>query len=112
MGLNKNSTRYYSNIQEKHVAKVLNGKQNVNSGATKWVKGDCSVQDILIECKTVMTPKNSYTVKKDVLSKLKQETYMMGKQHCALSFNFEPNGECFYVLSEKFFKELLETYLP
>ena len=108
MGLNKNSTRYYSNIQEKHVAKVLNGKQNVNSGATKWIKGDCSVQNILIECKTVMTPKNSYTVKKDILQKLNNEAFSMGKSNCALAFNFEPNGECFYVINERFFRELLE----
>ena len=106
--VNKNCTRYFSDKQEKHVAKTLGGKQNVNSGATKWIKGDVQIDDILIECKTVMTPKNSYTVKKDILQKLNNEAFSMGKSNCALAFNFEPNGECFYVRNERFFRELLE----
>jgi hypothetical protein len=36
------STRYYSDIQEKRIAKAVNGKQTANSGATKWSKGDVS----------------------------------------------------------------------
>ena len=36
--MNKNSTRYYSNKQEKRVAKTLNGKKQSNSGATAFVK--------------------------------------------------------------------------
>lgn len=35
--MNKNSTRYYSNRQEKQVAKSIGGKQTPNSGATKFV---------------------------------------------------------------------------
>ena len=34
--MNKNSTRYFSNKQEKHVAKAVGGKQVANSGATKY----------------------------------------------------------------------------
>lgn len=108
MGINKSCTRYFSDKQEKHVAKTLGGKQNVNSGATKWIKGDVQINDILIECKTVMTAKNSYSIKKDILQKLNNEAFSMGKSHIALAFNFEPNGECFYVINERFFKELLE----
>ena len=33
--MNKNSTRYFSNKQEKHIAKELGGKQTANSGAYK-----------------------------------------------------------------------------
>ena len=32
--MNKNSTRYFSTKQEKHVAKKLGGKRTPNSGAT------------------------------------------------------------------------------
>ena len=38
--MNKNSTRYYSNKQEKHIAKVVNGKLTSNSGAGLFKKGD------------------------------------------------------------------------
>ena len=36
--MNKNSTRYYSNKQEKRVAKILNGKKQSNSRATAFAK--------------------------------------------------------------------------
>ena len=36
--MNKNSTRYFSNKQEKHIAKELGGKQTANSGATPFYK--------------------------------------------------------------------------
>lgn len=32
------STRYFSNKQEKHVAKSLKGRQTANSGATPFYK--------------------------------------------------------------------------
>ena len=32
--MNKQCTRYFSNKQEKHVAKAVGGKQTANSGAT------------------------------------------------------------------------------
>ena len=37
--MNKSSTRYFSNKQEKHIAKELGGKQTANSGATPFYKG-------------------------------------------------------------------------
>ena len=45
----KYSNRFYSNQQEKKVAKALNGKQTANSGATKFVKGDINVNNFLLE---------------------------------------------------------------
>lgn len=36
--MNKNSTRYYSNMQEKHIAKAVNGRLQPNSGATMFSK--------------------------------------------------------------------------
>ena len=35
---NKNSTRYYSSKQEKKIAKTVDGKVQVNSGATLFSK--------------------------------------------------------------------------
>lgn len=103
-------TRYYSSRQEKQVAKIVGGKVNANSGAAPFVAGDVVDDNILIECKTTTKETNSYTVKKTILDKIKQEAYQMGKDHAVVAFNFEPNGENFFILSTKFYKELLELY--
>lgn len=99
-------TRYYSNKQEKYVANKVDGYQTVNSGATRFKKGDISCPDILIECKTSVTEKNSFSVKKDILDKLKQESFSMGKDNCVLVFNFGPGTKNYYILDEKYFLEL------
>lgn len=106
--MNENSTRYYSNRQEKQVAKALNGRQTANSGATDFVKGDILTNDFLIECKTTMTPKKSFAIKKEWLDKNRQEMFAMNKSYNALAFNFEPDGKNYYVIDEKLFKYLKE----
>ena len=108
MTKNTNSTRYYSSQQEKYVAKKLGGKVNANSGATDFIKGDVLVNDILVECKTVMQKKNSVSIKKEWLDKLKKEAFSTNKIYRMLAFNFEPNGEMFYILDEKFIYSIIE----
>ena len=98
-------TRYYSNKQEKYVANKVDGYQTSNSGATRFKKGDISCPDILIECKT-----NSFSVKKEVLDKLKQEAFAMGKDNCVLVFNFGPDTKNYYILDENYFLELYKKY--
>lgn len=102
------NTRKYSNIQEKQVAKILNGKKNVNSGATAFIKGDVQLQNFLIECKTVTQPKSSVSIKHDWLIKLKKEAFAMNKPYSMLAFNFEPGGKNFYVLDENFIKYIID----
>ena len=63
MTRNRLSTRYYSQKQESNVAKLVDGKQTPNSGATPFIKGDVTTKDFIIECKTTMTNKDSYSVK-------------------------------------------------
>lgn len=106
--MNKNSTRYYSNRQEKQVAKSIGGKQTANSGATKFVKGDILTDNFLIECKTTLTPKKSFAIKKEWLDKNRQEMFAMNKSYNALAFNFEPDGKNYYVIDERLFKYLKE----
>ena len=103
-------TRYYSSRQEKQVAKIVKGKVNANSGAAPFVAGDVVVENILIECKTTTKQTNSYTIKKTILDKIKQEAYQMGKDHAVVAFNFEPNGENYFILNTKFYKQLLDLY--
>ena len=100
-------TRFYSNKQEKKVAKVLNGKQVANSGATKFNKGDVVTDNWLIECKTCTKEKRSFTIKEDWLIKNKEEAFDMGKDYNALAFNFGPDTQNYYVIDEYTFKELI-----
>ena len=100
-------TRFFSNRQEKAVAKVIKGKQVSNSGATAFNKGDVSNDDWLIECKTSVTEKQSFSIKRYWLRKNKEEAFAMGKEYNALCFDFGDNGNRYYVIDEKTFKEVL-----
>ena len=53
----KNTTKYNSNKQEKRVAKDMNAKVTVASGALPFQKADVRSDQFLVECKTT---KNSY----------------------------------------------------
>lgn len=90
------------------MAKCVGGQRTANSGATRWSKGDVRADDFLIECKTTITPKASFSIKKEWLDKNEDEAFAMGKHHSALAFQFEENGKNYYIISEKHFKEYLE----
>lgn len=93
-------TRYFSKMQEKAVAKKLNGRVQPNSGATAFAKGDVKTDDWLIECKTKTTPSDSMSIKKSWLEKNMHEALFLGKQYSALAFNFGPNEKNYYVIDE------------
>lgn len=102
-------TRFFSNKQEKAVAKAVGGKKVANSGATAFNKGDVTTDDMLIECKTCVENKKSFSIKKEWLEKNKEEAFEMGKSYSALAFNFGPNTDNYYVIDEKLFKILKEA---
>jgi len=106
--MNKRPTRFYSNRQEKAVAKVIKGKQTANSGATEFKKGDVTTEDWLIECKTATTEKASFSIKRDWLDKNKEEAFAMNKSYNALCFDFGDNVSRYYIIDEKTFKEVLQ----
>lgn len=109
----KKSTRFYSSLQEKTVAKSINGKCTSNSGATSFQKGDVLTngkESFLIECKTKTAPSTSISFKKAWIEKNKQEAAFMGKPHQAVVFSFGPGEENYYVIEEYLFKEL-QNYL-
>ena len=99
-------TRFYSNKQEKHIAKVTNGKQVANSGATAFSKGDVRTDQFLIEAKTCTSEKQSFSIKKEWLEKNEEERFAMNKDYSALAFNFGDDVN-YYVISEKLFIKLL-----
>lgn len=102
-------TRFYSDRQEKHIAKAVSGRQTANSGATAFSKGDVVTDMFLIEAKTCTTEKQSFSIKKEWLEKNEEERFAMGKDYSALAFDFG-DGVQHYVISEKLFIKLL-TYL-
>ena len=101
-------TRFYSNRQEKAVAKAIKGKQQVNSGASTWQKGDVKNNHFLVECKTTTAEhKKSFSIKEEWLQKIKEEAIGMRKEGYALCFEFSPaDNERYYIISERMFQLL------
>lgn len=99
-------TRFYSNKQEKQVAKAIGGKQTSNSGATAFSKGDVRTDSFLLECKTCTKSQKTFTVHKEWFEKNKEEAFAMGKPYSAVVFDFG-DGEQHYIIDEKLFKKLL-----
>jgi hypothetical protein len=111
MTYNKKSTRYYSSRQEKRIAKAVNGQRVANSGATAFNKGDVGTDTWLFEAKTKTSESQSFSIKKEWLTKNREEMFAMGKSYSALVFDFG-DGNNYYVLDEKTFlmmKDLLDN---
>ena len=105
----EHSTRWYSNRQEKAVAKTIGGKQTPNSGATPFLPGDVSVDDLLlVECKTKEKPVKSFSIKKEWLEKNLAESIARGTKYNVLAFNFGPDQKNYYVLDEALFAEFID----
>ena len=101
------STRYYSDKQEKHIAKITGGKVTPNSGGTKFGGGDVIAEPILIEAKTTTKKQSSFSVKKDWIDKSREQAFEQGMEESVVAFQFEPDGDNYYILSEKQFLEYL-----
>lgn len=107
---NKESTRFYSDKHEKSICKALGAHQQSNSGAGHFRKGDVihNEASILIEAKTCMTEKNSFSIKKEWIDKNKEEAFALRKSNSCICFNFGPDTENHYVINEKLMKYLIE----
>lgn len=102
------STRYFSDKQEKHIAKVTGGRVQSNSGGTKFGGGDVHTDKFLIEAKTPTKEQTSFTIKKEWITKMREQAYEQGKEEAVLAFRFDPNtDEDLYVLSERQFLDYL-----
>ena len=112
MSIQKDSSKR----QELGIVKKLSclGAQLVpSSGSGRFDGGDICIGDnqILVECKTVVSPKLSFSIKRDWMSKLEEQRFEQGYHESCLAFRFEPNGEDYFIVNEKFFKALIELYL-
>ena len=108
-GNEKLPTRYYSNKQEKAIAKKFEGKQTLNSGATPWQKGDVILDKFLLEAKTKTNSSKSMTIQKEWLEKNIKEALFVGKPYSALVFNFGPDEKNYYIIDEYLFEFLVEA---
>ena len=104
----KGTTRYYSAKQEKAVAKVIGGKPVANSGAATFVGGDVINDEILVECKTCMEEKKSFSIKQEWLDKIEEEAFAMNRPYSALEFSFGEDMDNYYILNERAFKQFID----
>lgn len=107
MAAHKGSTRYASNKHEKRTAKNLGGKVQVSSGSSDFYKGDVVADKCLIECKTSMTPKASFSIKKEWLDKIDEQCFAMGKRYPVLAFDFG-DGENHYIIDERTMRRFID----
>ena len=106
------TTREASKTQEKRVANKLGGVPTPNSGGGKFKKGDVIVEEagLLIECKTCMKPKNSFSIKKEWVEKSKHELFASGLSNSVIAFNFDylDDKNDYFVIDDKLMKYLVE----
>ena len=109
--MNRDSTRAYSDEHEKSVTKALGGWQQPQSGGGHWRKGDVVVKDasLLVECKCSMKSKDSFSIKKSWIDKNIEERWTQRLDHSAICFNFEPNGQNYYVINEALMRFLVDS---
>ena len=101
-------TRYYSKKQENSIATAVGGKTTPNSGATMWKKGDITTDNWLLEAKTKTKDSDSISIKKEWITKNKEESIFMDKEYCGIVINFGPGQPNYYIIDELTFQELLE----
>ena len=107
--INKESTRYFSNNHELSICKALGGQRVPNSGAGRFSAGDVIIDNVsmLIEAKCSMSKKKSVSIKEDWILKNKEEAFRNRLQNTAICFNFEPNGDNYYIIDEKLMRYLI-----
>ncbi len=105
--MSKKPTRYYSDKHEKRTAKNLNAEVQVSSGSSGFLKGDVKSEKCLIECKTHIDPKKSFSIKKEWLDKIEEQCIEMRKRYPILAFDFG-TGDNYYILNEKTMKRFIE----
>lgn len=103
------STRSKSDEQEQYVANYLDGEVTPNSGAGHTKKGDVLVDTFyIVECKTKMQPATQFTIKKDWLIKLQQQSLAMHRPYSALVFDFGQVGEEYAVIPLQDLKDYID----
>lgn len=94
-------------LQEKQVANLVGGQVQPASGGTSHGGGDVLTDDWFFECKTVINEKDSYSIKKSVINKMKEQTFEQRREYCALAFRFSPEDKDYFVIDSDTMEYLL-----
>lgn len=94
-----------SKDQELRIAHRVGGSVQSNSGGTKFGGGDILTDMFLIEAKTPLTPKASFSIRYDWIMKAQEQAFEQGKLSAVLAFQFMPYGNNYYILNEHDFIE-------
>lgn len=107
------STKSKSSEQEQFVAKYLNGRVTLQSGAGIKQKGDVRVLGALLECKTYMEERESFTVKREWLTKIEKERFEDRVEFAFLVQNFGGKGDKdnYVIMSLSDFRKIYHEYL-
>ena len=106
------TTRDASKLQEEYIANKFNGKRTPNSGATAFKKGDVILEcGMLVECKTCMKEKESFSIKKEWVTKNKSEAFQNRNTNSCICFNFGPNQPNYFVIDEKLMQFLCKQLM-
>ena len=108
---NKEATRFASSTQENRIVKKFGGRVCPNSGAGKFSKSDIQLPEasLSIECKTCMTPKESFSIKKEWIEKHYEEAFSNRLSNTAIAFNFYfDDKKDYYVIDDKLMGFLIE----
>lgn len=110
---NKEATRAFSDAHEKSVCKALDARQQANSGAGIFNKGDCVQKEasLLIECKTCMEDRDSFSIKKEWIEKNKSEAFALRLSSHCIAFNFGPGQPNNYIIDEKLMRFLVDKLI-
>lgn len=103
--MNKESTRYKSNQQEKRIAKAMGGRQVIGSGSTPFLKGDVIAGKLFIEAKTRVNPSKSIKVNKEWLDKAREQAYSSRKEDYTVAISFG-DGRDYYIIEDRLMEEL------
>jgi len=96
-----------SELQEKQIAKLIDGKTQPNSGGTKFGGGDVLTEDFFVEAKTQTTDKICFTLKKEWFDKAQEQAFEQGRIWSAIAFRFGPEQEDHFVIDALLFRTLV-----
>lgn len=108
--MSRNQGKDYSASQERDIARLLGGKVQSNSGGTRFGGGDVLTRDFFVEAKTPTKEQTSFSVKKDWIDKMQEQTFEQGRLYSALAFRFSPDGEDYFVIDSRLMKELVKYF--
>ena len=97
-----------SDRHEKKAAKKIRGRQPMASGALSFGKADVFNDLVRVECKT--TEKRSYSIKKELLLKVANETEHGKIPVFNIQFEEQTGNLNYYILDEGWFLELLKLW--